>query len=65
MLEFVLVLVAKMYSPVTNAADYLSHLFSTSFDVNSLQVTAIGIGAPFIVVLPAAGTVYWRSYLRE
>jgi hypothetical protein len=36
MLEFVLVLVAKMHSPVTNGADYLRHFFSTSFNVNSL-----------------------------
>jgi len=36
MLEFVLVLVAKMYSPVTNGADYLSHFLSTSFNANNL-----------------------------
>jgi hypothetical protein len=36
MFEFVLVLVAKMYSPLTNGADYLRHLFSTSFKANRL-----------------------------
>jgi hypothetical protein len=36
MLEFVLVLVAKMYSPVANGADYLRHFFSASFNVNRL-----------------------------
>ena len=62
--EFVLVLVAKMHSPITNRADYLRHFFSTSFDANSLQVIAIGIGAPFIVVFAVARAVYLRSYLR-
>jgi len=33
MLEFVLVLVAKMYSPVTNRADHLRHFFSTSYSL--------------------------------
>jgi hypothetical protein len=45
MFEFVQVLVAEMYSPVINGADYLCHFFSTSFDVNSLQAIAIGMGA--------------------
>jgi hypothetical protein len=63
MLEFVLVLVAKMYSPITNGANYLRHLFSTSFSLNSLL--DIATSSPFIVVLAAAWAVYWRSYLRR
>lgn len=57
MLEFVLVLVAKMYSPVTNGADYLRHFFSTSFNLNRLLRLgmAISMGAPFIVGFPVAG----------
>jgi hypothetical protein len=66
MLEFVLVLVVKMHSSVTNGADYLRHFFSTSFNVNRLLRVGIvaSMGAPFLVVFRVALAVYWRSYLR-
>ena len=40
MLEFVLVLVAKMHALVTNGADYLRHFFSTSYSLMDIYELA-------------------------
>jgi len=40
MLEFVFVLVAKMYSPVANGADYLRHFFSISYSLMDIYELA-------------------------